>query len=300
MAQPQLEFIPRTGRKSFVYKIDRDIWPVYHFHPEFDILLVLKNTGDFISGDHIGRMAPGTLIMNGPNVPHALHPAEPDEKNWDRPSLAVLQFSADSLGWDLLGKDEMAVVRNFFDSAGRGFEFHGQGRSQAETLMLAMREQDDLERLASFLRLLGILAKCEDREPLASEGYRPSLRQSQIDRVDRVVRFLHQNKTSKVALEDVAAVANLSPRGFCRFFKTNVGKTFGQYLQELRVGEACRMLLETELPVTEVALESGFFNVSNFNRRFREQKGMTPREFRLRGRLDESFQSQPMPEASYG
>jgi hypothetical protein len=77
--RPQLEYIPTSGRRSFVFKIDRDVWPVYHFHPELDLLLVLKNTGTYISGDFIGRMEPGSLFLNGPNVPHALHPAEADE-----------------------------------------------------------------------------------------------------------------------------------------------------------------------------------------------------------------------------
>ncbi len=299
MARPQLEYIPADSSRSFVFKIDRDIWPVYHFHPELDILLVLKNTGHFISGDHVGRMEPGTLFMNGPNVPHALHPVEGDDRDWDRPALAVLQFSPQTMGKEWLEREEMTLIRDFLAEAGRGFEFHGPDRDAAARKILEMRDQDEVERLATFLLVLRILAKTPDRTPLASEGYQPSLRREQIERVDRVVRYLQQNLREPLTLETVAQIANLTPRAFCRFFKAHMGKTLVQYLNELRIGEACRLLMETDLPVTEVALECGFYNLSNFNRRFRQLKGSSPREFRQQSQLSESLQSRPMPEHVY-
>jgi AraC-like DNA-binding protein len=295
--RPQLEYIPNSGRRSFVFKIDRDLWPVYHFHPEIDLLLVLKNTGTCISGDFIGRMEPGSLFLNGPNVPHALHPAEADEADWGRPALAVLQFSAKTLGEDLLGREEMAVVARFLEASARGFEFHGRTRQEAARRILAMPDQDELERFASFLLLLRDLAQSEERTPLASPGYRPSLRPGQIERMDRVVRYLQQRVADPVKLEEVAAVAHLTPAAFCRFFKSSTGKTLVGYLHELRVSMASRLLLETDMPVSEVALESGFANLSNFNRRFREQKGLSPREFRASTRWERSQEHRPMPQA---
>jgi len=294
MAGPKLEYVPTSTNRSFVFKLDRDIWPVYHFHPEFDILLVLKNTGHFVSGDHLGPMEAGTLIMNGPNIPHALHPVEKDDQNWERPALAVLHFSADTLGEQWLQREEMKQIREFLQSANRGFQFHGPDRAAAAERIMAMRNQDELERLASFLLVLRILARTTDRTPLASPGYRPSLRPQQIERVDRVVRYLQQNLRENLSLEDVAKVANLTPQAFCRFFKSHMGKTLVQYLNELRIGEACRLLLETDMSVTDVALDSGFTNLSNFNRRFRELKGMSPRQLRQQSRLNETLKSQPM------
>jgi len=295
--RPQLEYIPTSGRRSFVFKIDRDVWPVYHFHPELDLLLVLKNTGTYISGDFIGRMEPGSLFLNGPNVPHALHPAEADEADWSRPALAVLQFSAKTLGEDLLGREEMAMVARFLDEAAGGFEFHGKTRRDAARRILSMPEQDELERFVSFLLLLRDLARSAERTPMASPGYRPSLRPGQIERMDRVVRYLQQRVAEPVALEEVAAVAHLTPAAFCRFFKASTGKTLVGYLHELRIARASCLLLETDLPVGEVALESGFVNLSNFNRRFREQKGVSPREFRASTHWEREQESRPLPEA---
>ena len=281
-----------------VFKIDRDIWPVYHYHPEIDILLSLKDhRGRFISGDYTGPMERGTLIMNGPNIPHALHSGLADDEDWSKPSLAVIQFSEASLGEDLLERHELKPVRDFLQAARYGFEFFGETRHRAAELILAMQDQGELERFIQLLRLLRLLAESTERRVLASPAYSPSLRDRDISRLDRVIRHLHQSKSQALRLEDVAEVANLTPKSFCRFFRANTGKTLVQYVNALRVGEACRLLLETNAPVTEIAFQVGFNNLSNFNRRFRELKEMSPREYRSRLSIDASRQYQPMPEA---
>ncbi|MCB1061658.1 MAG: helix-turn-helix domain-containing protein [Verrucomicrobiae bacterium] len=281
-----------------VFKIDRDIWPVYHYHPEIDILLSLKDhRGRFISGDYTGPMERGTLIMNGPNIPHALYSGLADDEDWSKPSLAVIQFSEASLGEDLLERHELKPVRDFLQAARYGFEFFGETRHRAAELILAMQDQGELERFIQLLRLLRLLAESTERRVLASPAYSPSLRDRDISRLDRVIRHLHQSKSQALRLEDVAEVANLTPKSFCRFFRANTGKTLVQYVNALRVGEACRLLLETNAPVTEIAFQVGFNNLSNFNRRFRELKEMSPREYRSRLSIDASRQYQPMPEA---
>ncbi len=298
MARPQLEFIPTGATQAMVFKIDRDVWPVYHYHPEFDILLSLKDhAGEFMSGDHIGRLTKGTLIMNGPNIPHALHSGKPDENDWDRPSLAVIQFSAKSLGGDLLRKTEMQVVREFLEEARFGFEFHGETATEAARRILAMKDQSPLERFLSLLHLLEFLAASAEKTPLASPAFSPSLKEQDISRLGEVLSFLQQHKTRQVTLEEAAAVAKMSPKSFCRFFKANTGKTLIAYLHELRIGEASRRLLETADPISEIAFDSGFQNLSHFNRRFRALKGTTPRDFRTQFTINPGAQAKPFPAA---
>ena len=296
MVRPQFEYIPGARSRALIYKVDRDIWPVYHYHPEIDLLLVLKNRGEYISGDHIGRMEPGTLIMNGPNIPHALHPSEADEGDWERPALVVLQFAPATLGEDMLAREEMEGIRQFLDrDADRGFEFLGETRRRAKELMLGMRDMDDFERILAFLRLLRMLSLSTERRQLASQGYTPSLRDKDIDRMDAVVRHIQKHKHESIPLEAMARLAGMSPKSFCRFFKNNTGKTLVQYVNELRVAEACKLLLESDLPVTEICFEVGFNNVSNFNRRFRDFKGVAPRQFRRDSRLDAAKQRRALP-----
>lgn len=298
MARPQLEFIPTGASQAMVFKIDRDVWPVYHYHPEFDILLSLKDlAGEYMSGDHIGSLTEGTLIMNGPNIPHALQSGKPDEEDWDKPSLAVIQFSAASLGDDLLRKTEMTVVREFLEEARFGFEFHGRTAREAASIILEMENQTQFERLLSLLRLLEYFALSDEKTPLASPAFSPSLKEQDISRLGEVISFLQQNKTRQVTLESAASVAKMSPKSFCRFFKANTGKTLIEYLHELRIGEACRRLLETTDPISEIAFDSGFQNLSHFNRRFRALKGTTPRQFRHQFTIYPVGQTQPFPAA---
>lgn len=296
MARPQLEFIPTGPSKALVFKIDRDIWPVYHYHPEFDILLSLKDhAGEFISGDHIGALREGTLFMNGPNIPHALHSSQPDDEDWQRPSIAVLQFSQESLGTELLQKNELQTVREFLDEARYGFEFHGETRNKAKRLMLEMSAQTPLEQFIQTLRILELFASSSERTRLASPAYSPSLKERDISRLDQILTYLRQNKTTAVSLEEAASVAKMSPKSFCRFFKANTGKTLVEYLHELRIGEACRFLIETNVPISEIALDCGYNNLSNFNRRFRSIKKTTPREYRQQFRINPEQQSHPLP-----
>lgn len=298
MARPQLEVIPTGPSQAFVFKIDQDIWPVYHYHPEYDILLSLKDhAGEYLSGDHIGRLARGTLFMNGPNIPHVLHSGKPDDADPLRPSLAVIQFSRESLGEELLRKQEMQPVREFLEAAERGFEFHGATARSAAEMILAMEGQTPFERFLQLLRLLKHFAASEEKRPLASPAFSPSLKARDISRLDGVLGWLRRHKTETVTLDQAAAVAKMSPKSFCRFFKANTGKTLVEYVNELRIGEACRQLLETDLPVSEIALECGFNNLSNFNRRFRELKGSTPREYRRQNPIEPSEQGRQMPPA---
>ena len=296
MARPQLEFIPTGPSRAMIFKIDQDIWPVYHYHPEYYILLSLKDHGgEYLSGDHIGRLRRGTLIMNGPNIPHALHSGKPDESDWASPSLAVIQFSRESLGEDLLRKHELQPVREFLDEARFGFEFHGATAEEASTLMLAMEHQNSFERFVQLLRILHLFAASVEKRSLASPAYSHSLKERDITRLDEVLGYLRKNKTGTVTLEEAAAVAKMSPKSFCRFFKANTGKTLVEYLHELRIGEACRLLLETDRTISEIALDCGFNNLSNFNRRFRELKEMTPREYRRQNPIDPAGQTREMP-----
>ena len=296
MARPQLEFIPTGPSQAMIFKIDQDIWPVYHYHPEYDILLSLKDHGgEFLSGDHIGRLQRGTLFMNGPNIPHALHSGKPDESDWARPSLAVIQFSRESLGEDLLRKHELQAVRDFLDEARFGFEFDGATADEAATLILAMEHQSSFERFMQLLRLLHLFAASDEKRPLASPAYSPSLKERDISRLDLVLGYLRKNKTGAVTLEEAAAVAKMSPKSFCRFFKANTGKTLVEYLHELRIGDACRLLLESDRTISEIAFECGFNNLSNFNRRFRERKGMSPREYRRQNPINPAGQRRSLP-----
>ena len=184
-------------------------------------------------------------------------------------------------------KSDLEPIRNFLEEAKFGFQFHGSCAEEAGRMILEMEQQKPIERFVQLLKILHLFAESEEKSRLASSAYSPSLRDEDISRIDRVLQYLRKRRSDSVRLDEVASVAAMSSKSFCRFFKANTGKTLVQYLNEVRIGEACRMLVETDRQISEVALDSGFNNLSNFNRRFREIKGETPRKFRSRIRLGE-------------
>jgi AraC-like DNA-binding protein len=281
----QIELVNSTKDRDaqlFSFKADNDMWTTWHYHPEIDILLTLKNTGYHITGDYMGDIKPGTLILNGSNVPHAFHPNELPEGDSDKPAMLVIQFSEKSLGKELLSKLEMDRIRNFLESTSQSFEFFGMTRDRVEEMMQAMRTQNPGQRFAQFILILETLASApdEDCSPLVSQIYAPSLNEKNVERIDRVKNWILENLDQEIKLEEVTRVARMSSKSFSRFFKKNTGKTFIQYVNELRVGLACRKLMQSDASVSEICFASGFNNLSNFNRQFKERKGTSPKHFR--------------------
>ena len=162
--------------------------------------------------------------------------------------------------------------------------------------MLEMSDQTPLEQFIQALRILELFASSSERTRLASPAYSPTLKERDISRLDQILTYLRQNKTTAVSLEETASFAEMSPKSFCRFFKADTGKTPMEYLHELRIGEACRFLIETNVPISEIALNCGYNNLSNFSRRFRSIKETTPREYRQQFRINPEQQSHPLPE----
>ena len=201
----------------------------------------------------------------------------------------------ESLGEDLLAKIELQEIHRFLEEARFGFEFFGATRLAARDIILGMADLSELERIIEFLKLLRLLANSSDRQRMASPAYSPSLRDRDITRIDTVIRYLQVHKCDPITLEQIAALVHMSPKSFCRFFKTNTGKTLIQYVNELRIGEACKKLMETDQAIIEIAFDVGFNNLSNFNRRFRALKHRSPREFRELARQNPNFQNIPLP-----
>ncbi|MCM8529753.1 MAG: AraC family transcriptional regulator [Lentisphaeraceae bacterium] len=279
---PQLEIISTCKTRSFSYKFDENLWTVWHFHPEIDILLNLKHSGHYTCGDYLGELKPGTLLMIGPNIAHSLHTNEPDDCDPKNPSMIALQFSDSSLGKELLNKTEMNNILQLFEKVGRCFEIIGDTRDKVEDMLWQMKDMSELQKFSHLLLLLDIIATAEkdDKQILVSPNFSPNLNKKSQSRVNTVTQFLTANLNKQVSLAEAADLVHMSSKSFSRFFKANTGKNFVQYVNELRIGQACRRLIESNDSITEICYDSGFNNLSNFNRRFLEIKKMSPREFR--------------------
>jgi AraC-like DNA-binding protein len=176
----------------------------------------------------------------------------------------------------------MKEVRRMLQRSGRGLLATGTTRQAVAEKMRRLPEATGLDRISGLLSILNALARSNELKPVASAGFVPVLNGSDQDRMQRVCDYIHAHLEEPIERASVAHEAHLSQGAFSRFFKLRTGKTLPGYINELRVGRACRLLAENETRITDIALECGFANLANFNRRFLEITGLTPRNYRGR------------------
>ncbi|MCW8130227.1 MAG: AraC family transcriptional regulator [Planctomycetota bacterium] len=282
--KPLFEKIVAPGQ-SFLCKerIDRSFGFNWHFHPEYELTYIVQSQGQRFVGDSIEPYGGGDLILLGEDLPHtwASDPAAPGKAAKAGKHYAIYaQWPVAFLGEDFFEKPELLVVARLLERSSQGLRFTGAALKEVAPRMKKMFEASGFERLMCFLDILGILAHARDVKPLASKGYLPNLRHVDERRIDAVCRWINEQYTRPIGQPEAASRAHLSVSAFSRFFKKSMGKSFTAYVNELRVGLACRMLIESDKNVAEIAYTSGFENLSNFNRRFRALKKQSPGEYR--------------------
>ena len=246
----------------------------WHFHQEYELTLISAGTGTRYVGTTVERYLPGDLVLLGPDLPHT-YASEPS----DQPSeAAVTQFRHDFLGPGFFDLPQFAAVHDLLEGSARGLSFS----DVAPELRADIAGLPRLTPSAQTTRLLDVLRRLADTAatPITGAGYAAAPSTAVRDRIDVVVRYLQKAHTEPVLLDEVAALVHLSPTSFSRFFRRAIGCTLTDYVNQLRVETACRLLTTTSLPVTEVAARSGYRNLANFNRRFRELKAMRPTHYR--------------------
>jgi AraC-like DNA-binding protein len=258
----------------------------WHVHPEYELILVIQGHGYRIVGDNISRLSAGDLVLVGPGLPHIWQ----DERgSGGRASVyfLLMQFEDKFLGDGLLRLPAMEPLRRLLHRARRGLHIVGKTHGKVAALMKHMADLKGMDRVLQFLQILAALAGSEDCEPIASPGFAADTSLYDQERMDRVFQFLNRKVGEPMRLSEAAQIVNLSEGAFSRFFRLHTGKTFPEFVNELRIGRACTLLMEDDLNITEVAYECGFTNLSNFNRQFLRLKGLSPHEFRLQlqGRL---------------
>jgi AraC-like DNA-binding protein len=253
----------------------------WHFHAEFELVYVLSSRGYRIVGDDVTPLRRGDLVFLGPNLPHLYQHEDATAAPGPEPHCLVLQFDAGP--WKpLLELPAMAAVRRCLPQASLGLEIAGTARKEiAQALDRALGAQGP-RRIVEFLNILDAIARRRNGRTIASSGFAAAANPFDESRVHRVSEYIDKHYHEEMTLRQVARVANMSEGAFSRFFRSHFGQTFPVFLNRLRVGRACRLLAETDLPVTEIALSSGYTSLSNFNRQFRRLKKATPRDFRQR------------------
>lgn len=284
MTKPVLEKITYVGDHSFA--IREDILPFIkiplHLHPEYELTFVIESYGTRVIGDSIENFESGDLIFIGPNIPHFWRNDKLfyENKNEQKVRLLVVHFPEDFLGTNFFEVPELHEIKKFLLKSQRGVRIFGETSYFVKEQMIKMFRERGFPRLMMLLSILERLSKSRDVHFLASDGYKNSINQLDADRINQIYEYIVDNFSEDIGLDDLSAHVNMSPSSLCRYLRNHTGKSFKQMLTEMRIGRACKEILETEKTIAQIAYENGYNNLSNFNRRFREVKKLSPVEFR--------------------
>lgn len=277
----KLHFLDRSclDNTSFSTKINNMPYflKIWHYHPELELVLVLESEGTRFIGDNIEKFEPGEVVLIGENLPHMWLN---DEKYFTMGSKLLakgigVHFKKNYLGNTFLSTPEMSHLLELFKRAQYGIKFLGIGNDLIEEIQ-EMAKLEGFDKSVKFLIILNKLAKYQDYKLLASQGYINSLQINKNDILDKVYAYIFRNFNKAITLQNVSEVAHMNNSAFSRFFKRVNNKTFSQYLAEIRIGYACKLLIENKYNITQICYESGYNNISNFNRKFKLIKNCTP------------------------
>lgn len=256
--------------------------PNWHFHPHYQLFTVMEGTGTRFIGDAITPFEPGDTVFLGPNVPHLWRSDAWYFEEGTHPTThgIVLYFQEDFLGREFFDRPEMHPIGQLLEESKRGIQYVGTARQRIRTELQELLHLNGLPRILRLLALLDELAHSVEGTPITSYGYVNTHKVSETERMQKVHDYVMQNFRQEIRLTEVASLAGMSEAAFCRYFKTRANKTFTDFVSEIRIGQACKLLLEDKWSISQIAYESGFDTLSNFNRHFKRITGQTPREYK--------------------
>lgn len=273
------EKIPTIEESSFLSR--RIVIPYFdaplHYHPEYELTLIIQGNGKRFVGDSIENFEAGDLVLLGSNLPHFWRSDKVFYENSKPVSEAiVIQFSTNFIK-DILEKlPECKSIISMMNLSKSGIKFSGVFQPFLEKIV----EERGTKRLLRLLELLEFLSKTTDYQLLASEHFNIKPDDAENERMKKILEFTLDNFQNEILIETIAEIAHLTVPSFCRYFKSRTRKTYIEYLNEIRVSHARKLLINNELGISQVGLESGFQNLSHFHRIFKNQVGVTPLAYR--------------------
>jgi len=282
--KPQLLKISNPADTSFnLMRLDAPFFPTpWHYHPEIELVLMLERTGKKYVGSSITDFEPGDLCLIGGLLPHYYKSDEEYHKNNEelRARSIVCHFNFDFVGTPFWEAPESFAIKALLERSKRGIQFSSDTSKKVEDRLRKLSEVEGMSRLLLFLEILDELAKSKDIEYLTTD---PIQIRNEVDsdRIKKVLEHVSENFQNQIMLDDVAQLANMSESAFSRYFKKRTRKTFSNFLTEIRIEYACKLLQNDKMSISQIAFDSGFYNLSNFNRQFKSIKKITPLAYRM-------------------
>jgi AraC-like DNA-binding protein len=256
--------------------------PNWHFHPELQISFIIRGKGTRFIADHVETFEEEDLVLTGPNVPHLWRNDEAyfNQNNNLSTRGLVIYFNSELLHSALLQKNEFYHINKLIKNSARGIEFYGETKKEIKGLLLKMGKVKGFKGFLILLEIIDVLANSKNYSLLASPAYTNVLKADDTNKMSLVYEYVMTNFKSKIALEDISNMLNMTTTSFCKYFKPRANKTFTRFVNEIRIGHARKLLLQDNLNISEIGYECGFSTLSNFNKQFKSIANMPPHEYR--------------------
>jgi AraC-like DNA-binding protein len=285
--KPFIEKLPYSENSSFL----AETYTTPHFnanwhqHVEYELIHFLKGSGHSFIGNYVGRFEPGDIYFLGSNLPHTF------QERCDRgvTSAIVIQFKENFWGNDFMHLPECGQLKKLFQISCQGLKIKGDLKKRLTPLIEGIPYAKGFERIVTFSQCLLILSESGEFEPLSTIEVREFNTRDK-ERIDFIFQYTMENFRDGVHLPDIAKKAGMSVPVFCSYFKKRTKKTYINFVNELRIGYACKILINSQKTISQVSYESGYNSVTNFNKQFIKIKGYTPSNYR-RNLLDYTWQS---------
>lgn len=251
---------------------DRHFDPVWHSHSEYQLFVVLEGKGTRFIGDSIKSFHKNELVLTGANLPHLWRSDEIyfEKSSNQRIKGIVIYLQENFLGDRIMEKEEMILLQKLFKKSSRGLEFHGEKKGQVTKMMKELVHLRGLESLIHLLKILHLLAISKDYHYISHNEYMNPFKENETDRMNKVYEYALKNFRKKIQLSELSELLHMTPTSFSRYFTIKNNKAFSRFIAELRIKHACKLLTETDLPVSIISYECGFNTLSNFNKQFKE------------------------------
>jgi AraC-like DNA-binding protein len=284
MTVPSYRLIAPQANRSFVFKWEPfNLNTRWHYHPEVELIYFIEGECSGVIGDGFQHFEENDLVILGANFPHVLQEDREFAKRDPecKPFGLIIQFTEDFLGRDFLTKPELNDVKDLLVKANRGLQFKKSIVKKIKPALLQMHELTETRKLLSLLNILISLAESKDYDFMTPKGYNFDHTHDE-ERMRCINQYVYEHFADRIAIKNVAAVANMTETSFCRYFKTRTLKNFTRFLNEVRISYSCKLLSNTNYSITEVCFESGFNELSYFTRQFTKIIKFSPQQYRKR------------------
>jgi AraC-like DNA-binding protein len=278
--RPQLLKVSREIRHSF--SVRQDLVPYinnrWHYHQEVELIHFNKGEGTQFVGDSIRNFKSGDVVLVGAGLPHywRFNDVYFNENERSTVDIRVCHFCENFWGEQFLQLPENIKIKNVLEKAKRGLQITGKTRTVVAEFLDVLLHTEGPHRIMLLTQALTAIAECDEALSLSSIGFKHELPDAEHDRINAIYDFSLKNFKRPIQLDEIASVANISPNSFCRYFKSKTSKTFSQFLIEVRVGYACKLLIENKMSIKQLCFESGFNNFTSFHKYFKLITGKSP------------------------